>query len=273
MKSKLIYSALFRFRNIAALLGTLGMAQAINTESPGLMAQVIPLNSPYVEGAPFLASVVLYMALVIQSLTSKEFHESFNHKQKVKQIRELNNSCLRLALEAKKNTNPTYYKKLRKVMDDKNEIVNSFLRGERSYLKEKIVEQTLNLVVSYTKLLNNFCIRSKELSAVDVTDVANRINSNLRKLSFVNDPHAAEDLKGIIAIDEKVIDRLKEEKKDLERISAKLDYMESMVNMFKHQIISSVESEEMIEKLETAVNEAVALDSVLDERRKNRIRM
>jgi DNA-binding XRE family transcriptional regulator len=48
--------------------------------------------------------------------------------------------------------------------------------------------------------------------------------------------------------------------------------MESTVNMFKHQIMSSIENENMLEELETAVNEAEALDTVLEDRRKSRIR-
>jgi hypothetical protein len=47
--------------------------------------------------------------------------------------------------------------------------------------------------------------------------------------------------------------------------------MESTVNMFKHQIIASVESEEMLDKLETAINEAAALDNVLEERRRSKV--
>jgi hypothetical protein len=42
--------------------------------------------------------------------------------------------------------------------------------------------------------------------------------------------------------------------------------------MFKHQTISSIESEDLLEKLGTAVNEAIALDNVLDERRKGRMK-
>jgi hypothetical protein len=109
------------------------------------------------------------------------------------------------------------------------------------------------------------------LSEVDVSTIANRITANRRKLGFTSDLHAADDIKKVVELDERLLERLKEEKRDLERISAKLDYMESTVNMFKHQIMSSIESEDMLEKLETAVNEATALDSVLHERRKNRI--
>ena len=73
-------------------------------------------------------------------------------------------------------------------------------------------------------------------------------------------------------MDERLITRLKDEKKELERIGVKLDYMESTVNVFKHQILSSVENEEMLEQLETVVNEAEALDTVLEERRKSKLR-
>ncbi|MCR4436507.1 MAG: hypothetical protein QHH06_11460 [Clostridiales bacterium] len=267
MKFKMFVSAMFELKNITALLILLGLAFAADSS-------LVPFFGPDVGLVAYPAGIVLYLIFVIQTLTSNKFIESFNRKQKIRHIQDLNYSCLKLANEAKRHTNSAYYQKLRKVMEDKNDIVNSFFKGEKSYIKEKVVEQTLNLVISYTKLLTNFCIRSRELGGIDLSDITNRINSNTRKLSFVNDPHAEEDLKKVIEMDEKIIQRLKDEKKDLERIKAKLDYMESTVNMFKHQVLSSIESEEMLEKLESAVNEAAALDNVLEERRKSgRIRM
>ena len=213
------------------------------------------------------------MGFVIQTLLSKDFQKEFNQKEKFRKIRELNRMANRLSAEAKRNTNNTYLLKLRRVMNDKNEIFNSYSTGEHSYLKEKIVEQTLSLVIAYLKLLNNFCIRSRELSSVDVSAISARINANNRKLSFAKDIRMADDIRKIIEMDTRLIERMKQEKKDLERISARLDYMESTVNMFKHQIMSSIENEEMLEQLETAVNEAEALDAVLDERRRNRLRI
>ena len=159
-------------------------------------------------------------------------------------------------------------------MQDKDDILKSLKRGdEYSYLKEKIVEKSLNLVISYTKLLTNYSIRNKELSELNISDLMNKINVNRRKLNFMKDPRMFEDIKGIIEMDESAIQRVKDEKNELERINARLDYIESMLGMFKHQIISSIESEEMVEKLETAVNEATALDTVLQERRRNQIRI
>lgn len=261
MKFRLLLSAMFRFRNIVLLLAAIAIAAAAVGSLPAVKAFAYP------------AVGLVYLFTVFQSLSSNKFIDNFNRKQKIRKIQDLNYSCLKLSQEAKKHTNTQYAQKLRKIMDDKDDIVNSFFRGEHSYLKEKIVEQTLNLVASYIRLLTNFCIRSRELSGFDVGELTDRINQNMRRLSFAKDSIAADDLRKVIEMDEKVINRLKEERQDLERISAKLDYMQSTVNMFKHQIISSIESEEMLETLETAVNEAAALDSVLEERRRSRINL
>ncbi len=258
-KSALFVGALARFRNIGILLIALGVARIIS----GMW--------PYAELTAHLAAFGVYLLSVIQSLASKKFHEEYSHKQKIKRIQDLNYKCLKLAAQARKHTNAAYNQKLTRVIDDKNAIVNSFFTGEKSFLKEKIVEQTLNLVVCYIRLLTNFCIRCRELSKIDVSEVIERINKNMRKLNFVQDANAAEDLKKLIEMDEKIVNRLKEEKAELERISTKLDYIESTVNMFKHQIMTSIETEEMLETLETAVNEATALDNVLEERRRTRI--
>lgn len=265
MRLKMFVSALFKFRNIAALLviGFLVMGDRSFLFGSPLL--------PYPDITAPLVTIGGYLAFVMQTLASKKFHVDFNRKEKIRKIQDLNYQCLKLANEAKRHTNTAYFQKLRKVMEDKNDIVNSFFRGEKGYLKEKIVEQTLNLVVSYLKLLTNFCIRSRELSSIDISDIVNRINSNTRKLSFTKDINAADDIKKVIEMDEKIVNRLKDEKNDLERINAKLEYMESTVNMFKHQIMSSIETEDMLETLETVVNEAVALDNVLEDRRKNRI--
>lgn len=268
MRTRMLFSALLKVRNIGAFIVALIIA-SILSDSSALHAV---LGQSATESLTMAGSFAVYIAFVIQTLSSRKFHEEFNQKEKVRNIRELNRQANRLSSEARRHTNNTYARKLKKVMEDKNEIYNSYMAGEKSYLREKITEQTLNLVVSYLKLLNNFCIRNRELSSVDVSAVSARINTNNRKLSFSKDVHMAEQVKKVIEMDERLIARLKDEKKDLERIGAKLDYMESTVNLFKHQLLSSVENEEMLEQLETAVNEAEALDTVLEERRRNKLR-
>ncbi|HEY5584453.1 MAG TPA: hypothetical protein VIK78_08180 [Ruminiclostridium sp.] len=216
---------------------------------------------------------VLYLTLVMQSLFSNSYREEVIRKEKKKAINGLNRQCMKLSMQTRNFTSPIQRQKLRKIMKDKDDIFISLKRGDQqSYLKEKIVEKSLNLVISYTKLMTNYSIRSKELSEINISDLMTKINANRRKLSFMKDERMIEDVKSIVEMDQQVIQRVKDEKNELERIHARLDYIESMISMFKHQIISSIESEEMVEKLDTAVNEATALDTVLQERRRNKIR-
>jgi hypothetical protein len=244
------------------------------TPQTGALLTQNGLETSMVLTGAYGSGVVVYLAMVIQSMLSNSYKDEFSKKEKKRRINELNRYCGKLFTQARDVSNPIQRQKLKKIMQDKNEIFNSLKRGEEySYLKEKIVEQSLNLVVSYTKLMTNYSMRIKEISEINISDLVNKINTNRRKLSFMKDDRLYDDVKGIIEMDEKVIDRVKDEKNELERIYARLEYIESMINMFKHQIISSIESEEMVEKLETAVNEATALDSVLQERRRNQIRM
>lgn len=267
MKRKLFLKSLLNFRNISipALLavGTLaGQEQLANMLPAAAESMLLP--------AGIGASAVIYMVLVLQKLNSQAFYDKVSAEEKRKQLKALNQKCVQLAYEAKRHVNSAYYARLKKTMDQKNDILNSYLDGEKGYLKGKIVEQTFNLLLIYLKLLINFSKRSKELSSFDISVIANRVNANNRKLNFNANTNAAEDIKRAIEMDEKMIERIKNERLELEKISAKLDYMESMVAMYRQQIISSLESEEMLERIETAINEADALDSVLEERHKRR---
>jgi hypothetical protein len=276
MNGNLFFSAFFRFRNFATLLFWCG---AVYLLSGGIGTQDIQAIAPNIAASALVTGAygvgaIFYLALVIQSLFSNSYREEVKRKEKKNEIKDLNHKCMKLSMQTRSSASPIQRQKLRKIMQDKNDILNSLKRGdEYSYLKETIVEKSLNLVISYTKLLTNFSIRSKELSEINISDLMNKINANRRKLSFMKDQRMAGDISSIIEIDEQVIQRVKDEKNELERIHARLDYIESMLGMFKHQIVSSIESEEMVEKLETAVNEATALDNVLQERRRNQIRM
>ncbi|MDF2986263.1 MAG: hypothetical protein K0R50_1773 [Eubacterium sp.] len=274
MNGNLFYSAIFRFRNMATLLFWCALVFLISG-SPDVQAMTINgLDSTTLATGAYGVGALVYVALVIQSLFSNGYKEEVQRKEKKREINGLNRECARLSAQSRNYASPIQRQKLRKIMQDKDEIFNSLKRGDgHSYLKEKIVEKSLNLVISYMKLMTNYSIRSRELSEVNISDLMNKINANRRKLSFMKDERMYEDIKSIIEIDEQVITRVKDEKNELERIHARLDYIESMLSMFKHQIVSSIESEEMVEKLETAVNEATALDSVLQERRRNQIRM
>jgi len=264
MKSRLFLSALLKARNIGMLIVMLGTTALLTNPLAGGGPVLPEIYGVYGN----LAGFGIYAALVAQSLLSRKFHEEFNKKEQLRSIQNLNYTTKKLYNEVKRKTNHEYYKKLNKVIKDKNDIVSYYYRNRDNYLKSRIAEQTLNLVVSYLRLLDNYCIRSNEINSVNIKELSGRIDTNRRKIGFVRDEKTAEELKRIIDMDEKTIARVADEKRELERISAKLDYMESTVNMFKHQMLSSIETDEMLEILDKAVNEAEALETVLQDRRR-----
>jgi hypothetical protein len=134
------------------------------------------------------------------------------------------------------------------------------------------VEQALNLIKAYIKLMVNFSIRCSELIEVDVNKIKDRINSNNRKLGFLKNSNAAFDLQKAIEMDQKLLERIEGEKGEIERVSAKLDYMESTIRMFKHRVLTSDYDDGAFSDIENIVNEAAALDTVLNDNRKNRLR-
>lgn len=240
MKFRLLISSLTNYRNIGVLIILIVISYSL-AASDLINANLANVN--------FFASFGAYIGLSLQSFTSKKFQDKLIRKSKEERLKKLNETCIRLADETKKHTNSAYYKKLCAIMEDKMEIMNAYYKDDPNFLKEKITEHTLNLVITYIKLLKDFCIRSRELNLTDVSPVMERIGQNRRKLNFISDHKVYEDLKKTIEMDEKIISRLKDEKQDLERMDTKLDYIKSTVSMFKHQIGLSLESEEMLEKL------------------------
>lgn len=220
-----------------------------------------------------ISAVILYFGLVLKSFTDREFQENFLHKEKEKEIKKMNKMCLQLTADTKKYTNSAYYKKLSSLVKDKDDILKSYNKDKSNHIKEKIAEYTLNLTISYLNLLKDFCIRSKAVDRTNINSLMERLSQNTRKLNFADNPKVYEDIKRIVEMDEKIINRLKEEKNDLERIDVKLDYIKSTVSMMKHQINSSFDSQETMESIENILNEAVAFESVLYERNKSKFRI
>ena len=278
MDYKMLISAAIKLKNLlipAALFVALAFAD--NLGLFGFLYASTGQN--VVQALIYIISFAGYIGAVIKTLSNEDFREEYEFRQKVKKIQDLNLISRRLGTQARKLSDSQMMAQLRKVIEDKEEIVRSFFRTygakgtlQRKYLKETIVEQTLNMVVSYLKLFINYSIRKKQVSKNKEDEIAARIDINTRKLGFCQDFRTVEELEKVIELDTKILESIKEEKRELEIVAAKLDYMQSMVNMFKHQVVSSLESEDMLEKLETVVNEATALDNVLEERkRKNRL--
>jgi len=115
----------------------------------------------------------------------------------------------------------------------------------------------------------NFCIRNRELSEFKDSEVISRINANTRKLPFIEGSASEFDVRKR-GNGRKTLLMIKEEKTisndcNKTRLYGKHGKHVQAPDNFKYRI------EEMLETLQTAVDEAEALDNVLQERRKTRM--
>lgn len=264
--NKVLLEALFYFRNIGVLTLGVGVVTALD------QGIIIDRFANMLGATGYIGTVALYIVMVLFTMTNSDFQNSVLLKHKKAQLKELNNKINKVSNEYKKRLGNRYVLRLQKVLQDKNDILVNF-KDENDGLKFNIVEKSLNLVISYANLLNNFCIRSRDLEAVDVGKITERINMNSRKLAFMKDEAASDDLSRIIEIDKNLLNDLIEERKELSRISTKLEYMESSVGMLKRQLLSNIESNDILTNIQDAVNEAEALDRVLTERRNRRMKL
>ncbi len=97
MKLRMLFSALLKLKNLGLLL----LFLAITSMSADTISGLLPSDlSRYVSSdtaITYLPAVALYLAFVAKTLLSKDFHDKFNEREKIRQIQDLNYECLRLA--------------------------------------------------------------------------------------------------------------------------------------------------------------------------------
>ena len=69
-----------------------------------------------------------------------------------------------------------------------------------------------------------------------------------------------------IELDERLVEKIGTERSSLETISSRIDYIESAIHTFRHQITSNNDPNSMLADIDDLVNEAMALDKVLSSR-------
>lgn len=259
MKPKMFFKAITKFRNILLLAIVIGIFFAT-------------LNN--ISNVPFLLiGAACYIYSVIRTLKNPRFMAEFNREIQFESIQDLNEECNRLYQNAFKRLPAGMRERIRNIYKEKQALVAYYVRTKSDPVKQRIVEQALNLVIVYFKLMLNYSIRIKEVNSANVQKIVERINANKRKLQLLTNPKAVEDLERAVELDEKIIERINNEKIELETISSKLDYIESAMLMFKHQIISNASTEPIAEDIDNVINEAIALDNALTSHRNEKLRL
>lgn len=248
MKSKMLFKAVTKFKNILLLVAVLWVY---------LMTQNIPF---------LLIGAAGYVYFIMQTLKNEDFMKEFNKEMQLEGIQELNEECNRLYQNVFKRLPGGMRDRIRNIYKEKQSLVAYYVQVNSDPIKQRIVEQALNLVIVYLKLMLNYSIRIREVNTTNAKRVLDRINTNKRKQEFLSNPKAIADLQRAVELDEKIVERINNEKSELEMINSKMDYIESAILMFKHQIVSNTNSDPIIDDIDNVVNEAIALDNVLSQR-------
>lgn len=253
MKLRRLLKAAFSMKNFTLLSGVLIISY---------LTEYLPF---------FLIGMAGYLFFTLQTFNSQEFQSEQTIDDKLEELDKLSRECNSIYNRVSRSVDKNIRYRLKKVLQEKDELMAYYDAQRDDFLKQKIVEQALNLVIVYVKLIYNYFIKQKEFGMFDVNDIAARLDRNKRKLEFLKDERAVDELSKAIKMDESLLDEIREERRELERISARLEYIESAINNFKLKIISQDESDPELTDIESVINEASALDNALNN--KTRLKM
>ncbi|MDR1439932.1 MAG: hypothetical protein LBJ10_07975 [Clostridiales bacterium] len=180
-------------------------------------------------------------------------------------IKRVIQNCQIKARYLKRSLDETGQKRLGKVIQDVGEMARSFMAGDKSPLKIQIMQKTLKLTEMYVKLIDDFSKRLRTSVSSEISNIANRINTNTSNLNNARDAGVAAEIRRVIESDERMIESLKGERKELEKLDARLQFMESTIGMLKYNLIYNLDSEDMLKKLETEIDEATAINFALSD--------
>lgn len=256
MKLKMLMKAAFKIGNFALLAGV------------AIVAMLVNFNPVFI-----LVGLAAYLYFVMQTLKSEKFINEFNQDLKLEGLQKMSWECNNLYRQLYRSFDKVLKSRAVAIMKQKEELMEFFEKYSDDVLKQTIVEQALKLVNAYINLVHNYSLRKRELYSVNVTDIMDRINYNNRKLGTLKSYEAVLELTKAVELDEKLLQRIKDEREELERASVKLDYIESTIGGFKHRIMSSESADPDSAEIEQVINEATALDNVLNERSRDRLKL
>ena len=256
-------------RNIIALIASLLIGSVIQRSYAVL---------PFPVGIlAFQAPLIVYVGFVLQSMVDGKFRQEYEKQRIIRRIKKSSTECTTQSRNLKRRLKLQDQQRLNKVIAEMNEIVRSFLSGDKSDIKVQLVDKSLRLTEMYIKLMDHYYIRIKASEGEQISFLARRINTNTSNLNSVRDPATANELRRVIEADERMINSLKEDRKSLETVDARLQYMESTISMLKYNVTSNLGTYDMLHTLEQEIDEAAAINTVLsdwgEEHRRERIRL
>lgn len=223
---------------------------------------------------PFmLIGLAGYVYFIMQTMKDADFQNDYVHDQAIDEIRKLSSSCDASFNKLKKEVDRKLFLVLKTVISEKDQLMQLFMKEKEDLIKQKVMFQGLNLILTYFKTVSEYKEKLDSSSSTNMTKIRERIKVNTKSLNILDDKEAIQDLKKALDIDMKLLQRLEEEKLDVEKLAAKMIYMESLLKTLKHQLNSDENSEELMKDIQKVTDEVYVLDSVLEEKRNERQRL
>lgn len=255
MQLKRILKAVSKIRNIALLAGVV----------------IVTYITGYLPFA--LVGMAAYLFFILQTLNDKALDRSDQEMETIDSLLDLDSQCSDLYEDACKVLDKQALKKVDTVLQEKNELMGLFQNDQDDYVKQKVTEQVLKLSMAYMNLISEYVQRRDDLATYNMDEITEGINVKGRKLKSLRDAQAIDDMKNAIEMDQKILGRIDLEKRELEKMGARLTYIESTMKTFNHQIKLSENTDEISTEAENIINEASALDSALNSSRKDKLKL
>lgn len=207
-----------------------------------------------------------YVYFMMQTLKDESFLQEVNKEQQIEGIQNLSTQCDSFYRNISRRLRGGMREKVINIYAEKQALIGYYSQVKDDLIKQKIVEQALNLVIVYFKLIYNYNVRAKEIYTINVDKIEERLRINRKKKECLTNPNAIADIERALELDERLMGKINSEKNELEMVHSKMDYIESAIVTFKHQIISNSDSDPALSEIDNVVNEAMALDNVLSNR-------
>jgi len=257
----MLLKAAFKFRNILILAAGIALAAGAAGYAP---------DAGWIRIAAGTASLAAYAGAVAATMRSREFRKELELSEKLESIYRLNREINQQYRHMSGRLGKNLRQKAARVLRQKDQLLRYFDEYHEDPIKQRIVEQALKLVMAYLKLAGSISGRARELSPKRMDELTARINANNRRRGTLKSYQAVLELSKTIEMDEKLLEMMKEERRDLETASVRLDQIESSIVGFRHRLLSNEISDSEYEEIENAINEATALDNALNEQRRRR---
>lgn len=261
MVTYMLLKAAFRSRNLLILAAGIVLSAG---------AAAIAPDAGWLQTAAGAAGLAAYVASVAATMRSSEFKRELELSEKLESICRLDRAVNGYYRHIAGRLGKDLREKAQRVLRHKDQLLHYFNECRDDPIKQRIVEQALKLVMAYLKLAGSIADRARELSPKSMNELAARINANNRRLGTLKSYQAVLELSRTIEMDEKLLERMKEERRNLETASVRLDQIESSIVGFKHRILANEISDTGYEDIENVINEATALENALNEHRRRR---